>query len=411
MHRLRILFLLYALGACLAIAQKPAPKQPPPQAKPVYPYTHGFLASLNGDVQYACAFAGTPAQQLTAAMSSIPPTGGQLDSFCLSGPQAISSNIWTGFTKDIVWWLGTSAFTVNANATIPSNIEICYGPGGSIAAGATFTLVNNASPCLGGGSSSGCSITGITSLEILYDNDGACAGIPTSEVDVTDTRVLWQYYESFGNPFGSLDPTLTDLVQADNVIADITTISSIGLGTNLGVYSEDDGIIGTATGLTVNSLETADEDTSIALTVNGQTTGSGGAYGAIIYAEACSTSISCTSAASDLHGLLVYAENFGTGVLLQQHVIETGDATEATTYAEDIQFLGGLGLYEFGDWTEPGTDTLLNITSESTNLPGEGFTKNCSDCDTPLTEGAVCTAAGDHAGAQAVWIRAALHCF
>lgn len=151
MRRLRILFLLYALGASLAFAQHPSSKQPPAQAKPVYPYTHGYLASLNDDVQYACAFAGTATQQLTAAMANIPRTGGQLDSFCLSGPQTISANIWAGFSKRIIWWLGTSAYTVNANATIPSNVEICAGPGGSITAGATFTLTNNSSPCLGGG--------------------------------------------------------------------------------------------------------------------------------------------------------------------------------------------------------------------------------------------------------------------
>ena len=151
MHRLRILSLLYAFAGSLAIAQQPSSRQPPAQAKPVYPYTHGFLASLNSDAQYACAFAGTATAQLTAAMANIPRTGGQVDSFCLSGPQIISSNIWSGFTKNIIWWLGTSAFIVNANATIPSNVEICYGPGGSIAAGVSFTLVNNASPCLGAG--------------------------------------------------------------------------------------------------------------------------------------------------------------------------------------------------------------------------------------------------------------------
>jgi hypothetical protein len=35
----------------------------------------------------------------------------------------------------------------------------------------------------------------------------------------------------------------------------------------------------------------------------------------------------------------------------------------------------------------------------------------CSDCDTPASEGASCSASGDHAGAFAVYVRGAWHCF
>jgi len=41
----------------------------------------------------------------------------------------------------------------------------------------------------------------------------------------------------------------------------------------------------------------------------------------------------------------------------------------------------------------------------------DGYEFNCADCDTPTAEGAVCTNAGDHAGARAIYIRGAAHCF
>jgi hypothetical protein len=62
-------------------------------------------------------------------------------------------------------------------------------------------------------------------------------------------------------------------------------------------------------------------------------------------------------------------------------------------------------------WVSPGIDTLANLTTQIATLLSEGYTKLCSDCDTPLIEGAVCTSAGDMAGAQALYIRGALHCF
>ena len=69
------------------------------------------------------------------------------------------------------------------------------------------------------------------------------------------------------------------------------------------------------------------------------------------------------------------------------------------------------GLFTFNGWNSSGTDTLANLTSEVSGLPGEGFNKQCSDCDTPATEGAVCTNVVDNAGATALYIRGALHCF
>ena len=70
----------------------------------------------------------------------------------------------------------------------------------------------------------------------------------------------------------------------------------------------------------------------------------------------------------------------------------------------------GAGPSLLGDITSDGTMTLADFISETTAY-GEGFHANCSDCDTPTVEGAVCTNSGDHAGAWALYIRAQRICF
>lgn len=72
-------------------------------------------------------------------------------------------------------------------------------------------------------------------------------------------------------------------------------------------------------------------------------------------------------------------------------------------------FAGGAkGLVQAGGTTriQTGTDALANLGAES-----GGTQVFCSDCDTPPTEGDVCTAAGNHSGAVAFRIRGAWHCF
>ena len=77
--------------------------------------------------------------------------GGTLDLNCYESAIAISSDVFSPVHVFVLMFLPEHAVTVNANATIPSNFMICSGPGGSIAAGAGFTLTNNAQPCFGGG--------------------------------------------------------------------------------------------------------------------------------------------------------------------------------------------------------------------------------------------------------------------
>jgi hypothetical protein len=50
-------------------------------------------------------------------------------------------------------------------------------------------------------------------------------------------------------------------------------------------------------------------------------------------------------------------------------------------------------------------------TIVATAALGDGFEWMCADCDTPTSEGAVCTTNGDGAGAKATYVRGAAHCF
>jgi hypothetical protein len=68
----------------------------------------------------------------------------------------------------------------------------------------------------------------------------------------------------------------------------------------------------------------------------------------------------------------------------------------------------GTGLVDFGDGVSPGIATLAVINSAG---PIEGYIYNCSNCNTPTVEGAVCATGGDGAGAVAIVIRSAVHCF
>ena len=75
----------------------------------------------------------------------------------------------------------------------------------------------------------------------------------------------------------------------------------------------------------------------------------------------------------------------------------------------DNNFINGPMI--FGDIVSPGILTLADGTTHIATAGGDGWQFNCSDCDTPLTEGATCTAAGDHAGGLAIALRGDIKCF
>lgn len=147
------------------------------------PYGEGYFQSLNNSTTYPCGIGAPGVTQTTQIQGAFQQTafsgGGATDLTCYPGPITITQDIFSPISANIIIWGGEHAITVNANATIPSNFEICFGPGGSIAAGVGFTLTNHASSCLGGSTGPGtCANALNTEGEILYYHDGACAALP-----------------------------------------------------------------------------------------------------------------------------------------------------------------------------------------------------------------------------------------
>jgi hypothetical protein len=110
------------------------------------PYTHANLSSLNDTTQYPCGYAGSTTQQITTALAAVPGSSGVVDTSCYQTAQTITSDIFSPVSNNITL-IVTQTLTVNANATIPANIELCTYNGGQILAGTGFTLTNNARAC------------------------------------------------------------------------------------------------------------------------------------------------------------------------------------------------------------------------------------------------------------------------
>ena len=118
----------------------------------------------------------------------------------------------------------------------------------------------------------------------------------------------------------------------------------------------------------------------------------------------------------DLSGINIVADNVSgatVGVDSAIHIIntETGGATNYAIFSESTNTSSFAGPMDFGDIISPGILTLADGTAHIATAGGDGWQFNCSDCDTPLTEGATCTAAGDHAGTLAIALRGAIKCF
>ena len=406
----------------------------------------------------------TQQKNFFAAMSSIPPTGGQLDSFCLSGPQTISQNIWAGFTKNIVWWIGTNVFTVNSNATIPSNVQICYGPGGSIVAGIGFTLTNNSAPCLGitGG---GSGTPGAPPGSLQFNNAGAFGGVPNSSANATTGDI------TLG---AGLFVTSTDGASITDNSTPGVVISEAGTGTitlqqtdsgsslilsdsNLAALSAQNVTITAISGVTLTT--TALEGFVVSNQGGGgttiDTTGGGPGTGAFTLTSAAGTTVTEKSpigvtinqgTGSNISNFTMNSDGFdlvdnsGNGMVLWENLGNGMNFNSFSGIGLDATYSGGTSpvhIFSAGDivisdnspvgitisetvasagillnnWVSPGIDTLANLTTQMATLPTEGYSKLCSDCDTPAYAGAACTNIGDMAGAEATFIQGAIYCW
>lgn len=90
------------------------------------------------------------------------------------------------------------------------------------------------------------------------------------------------------------------------------------------------------------------------------------------------------------------------------------DTVPSTGHTGQIRFVtGNYGVYGVDTDGVLSTDGLpLNtLNSAPFNAAAPGSLITCTDCDTPSSEGATCTNSGDHAKAEAIFIRGAWKCF
>lgn len=118
-------------------------------------YTDAFLNSVNRTWQAPCGSPGAPTAQISNSLASLTMyQGGTLDLECYQQAVSITADVFSPVSVPVTMFLPAHTVTVNANATIPSNFMICSISGGSIVAGAGYTLTNNAQSCFGGGGGS-----------------------------------------------------------------------------------------------------------------------------------------------------------------------------------------------------------------------------------------------------------------
>lgn len=148
-------------------------------------YTDTLLTSLNQNTDFPCGNgASTTTQNIIQSIAAAAHFGGgTVDLTCYQGAITITSDIFSTVSKPILLYLPEHAVTVNANATIPSNFEICGGPGSSIAAGMGFTLTNHAAACFNGFTGGAGGSPGGANGTVQYNHAGVLGGILNSSVD------------------------------------------------------------------------------------------------------------------------------------------------------------------------------------------------------------------------------------
>ena len=197
-------------------------------------YTQQFIGVINNNTQLPCGIPpGAPptVQIQTAFQQDQFYAGGAVNLDCYAGPIAITADIFSPISANIIVWGGEHAITVNANATIPSNFEICFGPGGSIAAGIGYTLTNDSTACLGGAMGGGT----MTSVDIIPGTNVTVSGACNSTTVINCTINSTGGSGSPGAPLYAIQvnqPLGTFAGYSDFLWNDSTQTLQIGSGTD-----------------------------------------------------------------------------------------------------------------------------------------------------------------------------------
>jgi hypothetical protein len=170
-------------------------------------YTDALLTSINYNTTYPCGnSAGTTTENIRQALAAAAHFGGGVvDLTCYQGDIEIDADIFSTITTPILLYLPLHDVTVNADATIPVNFEICGGPGAGIDAGGGFTLTNNAENCFTGWTGGGGGTPGAPPLSIQAASaDGLTfIGIPGTTIDpVLGNITIQGGFQVIANPSG-----------------------------------------------------------------------------------------------------------------------------------------------------------------------------------------------------------------
>jgi hypothetical protein len=94
-------------------------------------------------IRFCDQFSGRDAGvKIAACITSLPSSGGTADARGFEGTQTIASNIFSGVTKPLVLWFGSTTYTVDTSLTVPSNVTLVFSQGSilSINSGVTLTI-------------------------------------------------------------------------------------------------------------------------------------------------------------------------------------------------------------------------------------------------------------------------------
>ena len=283
------------------------------------------------------------------------------------------------------------------NSSTPPTSGQCFGYDGTNIVGVS---------CGGGGT------PGAPDLSLQGNNGGAFAGIPGSSFDPVNGPVTLAPVESSDIGQAALTIVADNFSDAGLYVSGRDTSGGGGHAVGLD-YVEDDSLglsAAGSVGLDVQSELTGSNvtgDRAIGISASYAIYPTGGvpAEGVVFNAEA--PTIIGTVAPDILAGVRVGNQNINEipAATVTSAILLDDETPGVNVYAIKT----GAGPVDFGDIVKDGIDVLSVFITKATAM-GAGH-EYCADCDTPTSQGAVCTSASDHAGAWALWVRGHAQCY
>jgi hypothetical protein len=283
-------------------------------------------------------------------------------------------------------------------------------------AGAWALFIEGAVACFGANISSGASPGG-TPTQLQYNLGGVFAGVPGSSIDSSGDVTI--------TPIASTSVALNVIAESNQ---DSTDLASSGNEPNATLYVDSDATDnpGTdSTGAYISSEVDSANDTAIIITTEPEGNFQGlTSYGLVANVRdewSTGNPLEISQVLISLNGSLYNQQpNVSTGLHIEDQDMNGAGSTivnaaillESQTPGQNVYALkSSSGAFSVGDIFSAGILTLAQGTSETGAYGGDGWQFECSDCDTPTSQGATCTASGDHSGAHAIVIEGVIACF